>query len=226
MWMLDFFELICPNVCGACGNPLLMGEHVICTKCESELPFTNFYLDENNPVSQLFWGRVYIQSATALLFFHKKGRIQHLLHQLKYNGKQEIGFRLGQLLGNQIVKSPYIKKIDIIVPIPLHPKRLQQRGYNQATCIANGTADVLQIPVDTTTVIRAIETSTQTKKSRLERWNNVADVFQINNIDDYKGKHILLVDDVVTTGATFEACAQSIMKTPGIEVSIAAIAKA
>ncbi len=226
MWISDFFGLIYPDVCGACGNPLLKGEHVICTPCEAELPFTNFYLDADNPVAKLFWGRVYIQAALALMYFHKMGRIQHLLHQLKYNGRQEIGVRLGQMIGQQIQKSPYFNDLDIIVPIPLHPKRLQQRGYNQSACIANGIADILNIPVDEVLVTRIVETSTQTKKSRLERWDNVSNVFQINKEMEYKGKHILLVDDVITTGATIEACAQSILSIPDTEVSIAAIAKA
>lgn len=225
-WLRDCIELIYPRTCGACNIPLLKEEQVICTKCLAELPFTNFYVLKENPVEQLFLGRIPIETATTLLYFHKKGRTQHLLHLLKYKGRQDVGIYLGQILGNQLKTSDFYQHIDAIIPIPLHPKRQKQRGYNQAECIALGISQSMKIPVENNLVIRSVETKTQTKKSRIERWDNVAQVFQIQEKYAQTGKHYLLVDDVITTGATIEACAQILLTIPETKISIAGLAKA
>jgi len=225
-WLRDFIELIYPRTCGACNIPLLKGEQIICTHCLAELPYTYYHKDKDNPVAQLFWGRVPLQAATSLLYFHKKGRTQHLLHLLKYKGRKDIGIFLGQLLGNQLKDNDDFKTVDAIIPIPLHPKRQKQRGYNQAECIAIGISQSMNIPIETKLVIRNTETKTQTKKSRTERWENVAQVFSLQQQYATEGKHYLLVDDVVTTGATLEACAQVLLTIPNSKVSIASIAKA
>lgn len=225
-WVNDLIELIYPRTCGACNIPLLKGEYVLCTKCLAELPLTNYHLMKENPVEQIFVGRVPIEAATTLLYFHKKGRTQHLLHLLKYKGRQDIGFFLGQLLGKQLKESEFYKNVDTIIPIPLHIKRLKQRGYNQAECIANGIAQSMQIPVEKNLIIRNVATTTQTKKNRVERWENVANVFQIQEKYVQSGKHYLLVDDVITTGATIEACAQTLLTIPKIKISVAGLAKA
>lgn len=225
-WFRDFIELIYPRTCGACNIPLLYGERVICTKCLAELPYTYFHKDKNNQVAQIFWGRVPLQAATSLLYFHKKGRTQHLLHLLKYKGRKDIGIFLGQILGNQLKENDDFKTIDAIIPIPLHPKRQKQRGYNQAECIAIGISLIMNVPVENNLIIRNIETKTQTKKNRTERWENVKNVFSIQNQFAVKNKHYLLVDDVVTTGATLEACAQTLLSIPNTKISIASLAKA
>lgn len=225
-WFSDFIELFYPNTCGACNIPLQKGEQIICTRCLAELPYTHYHQYKDNPVAQVFWGRIPIQNATSLLYFHKKGRTQHMLHLLKYRGRQDIGIYLGQLLGNQILNNEDYQNIDAIVPIPLHPKRQKQRGYNQAECIAIGISKSLRIPVETNLVFRQIETKTQTKKSRTERWENVAQVFSIKNSQLHTNKHFLLVDDVITTGATIEACAQAILTIPETKISVASLAKA
>ncbi len=225
-WLKDFLELLIPLTCGACGKPLNKGEKTLCTKCFAELPLTNYHLYEDNPVAQIFWGRILVEAATALLYFHKKGRTQHLLHNLKYKQRKDVGILMGHLLGNQIIHHKIFSDVDAIIPIPLHPKRLKQRGYNQAECFAQGISEVMQKPVETSLIIRAKETSTQTKKNRVERWKNVSEAFSLQNPQSWEGKHLLIVDDVITTGATIEACAQTLLTIPGLKVSIAVIAKA
>lgn len=225
-WIDDFIQLLFPNICAACGIPLSKNEHCICTHCIAELPFTNYHLYDDNPVAQIFWGRVNIQAATALLYFHKKGRTQHLLHNLKYNNRKDIGIFLGKLLANQILSHSIFSTVDGIVPVPLHPRRLKERGYNQSECFADGIADVLKKQVFPNLLKRSKETTTQTRKTREQRWLNVSDAFVVAEDVEYQGKHFLLVDDVLTTGSTLEACAQAILKIPGVNVSIAVIAKA
>lgn len=225
-WFRDFIELIYPRTCGSCNIPLLYGEQIICTKCLAELPYTYYHKDKDNPVAQIFWGRVPLQAATSLLYFHKKGRTQHMLHLLKYKGRKDIGIFLGQILGNQLKENDDFKTIDAIIPIPLHPKRQKQRGYNQAECIAIGIGLSMNVPVENNLVIRSTETKTQTKKNRTERWENVANVFSIQEQYTVKDKHFLLVDDVVTTGATLEACTQTLLSIPNTKISIATLAKA
>lgn len=225
-WLADFFQLFYPNICAACGERLLTQEKVICTRCLVDLPRTNFHYEHDNPVSQLFWGRVNVQNATALFRFQKGSRFQDLLHLLKYNGRQDIGEELGRQLGFELKKSELFNSVNVVIPVPLHPKREKKRGYNQAECIAKGIADSMGIEIQSRNMVRSVETQTQTKKSRIERWQNVDSIFKIKKPEKLNNKHILLVDDVVTTGATLEACAQAILKTEGVKVNIAALATA
>ncbi len=222
----DFFQLFYPNTCASCGSKLITNEKVICTLCLADLPRTNFHNQQNNPVSQIFWGRVNIQNATALFRFQKESRFQELLHLLKYKGRQDVGFELGRQLGFDLKSSDYYKNIEIVIPVPLHPKRLHKRGYNQAECIANGIAESMGIEVQAKNIVRNVATQTQTKKTRIERWQNVESIFKLIEPKLLINKNVLLVDDVVTTGATLEACAQSIINTEGIKLSIAALATA
>jgi ComF family protein len=225
-WFVDFIQLLYPLSCGACGSPLEKNEKTICTACLSFLPVTNFHLYEDNPVAQIFWGRIHLEAATALLYFHKKGRTQYLLHNLKYNNRQDIGIMLGQILGNKIKDIKPYNSIDYIVPVPLHPKKIKQRGYNQSECFAIGLSSVLEKPVNLDVLVRSTETQTQTNKSRNERWQNVSEAFSLQYKNYYDGKHFLIVDDVITTGSTIEACANVLLKIPEIKISVAAIAKA
>jgi competence protein ComFC len=225
-WFSDFFNLFYPSVCAACGERLVMQEKVICTRCLVDIPRTNFHNQVDNPVSQLFWGRAKIENATALFRFHKGSRFQELLHLLKYKGRQDVGIELGRQLGFELKKSELYRSVEMVIPVPLHPKREKKRGYNQAECISIGIAESMEIKVCARNLIRNTATETQTKKSRIERWKNVDSIFAIKDTELFKNKHVIVVDDVVTTGATLEACAQTLLKVNGIKVSIAALATA
>ncbi|MGE0089320.1 MAG: ComF family protein [Bacteroidales bacterium] len=224
-FIVDFFGLFFPELCVACNTHLLNQEKLLCTKCQYNIPKTNFHHDPENPVAQLFWGRAKIENASAYFYFNKGTNYQEMMHHFKYHGKKEIGFVLGKDFGLQLKDSPF-KDIDIIVPVPLHPKKLKKRGYNQSDLIANGLAYSLEKSVDTKNLYRTVATSTQTRKSRFARWQNVENIFSIKNPDEFENKHILLVDDVVTTGSTFEACANVLLEIKNTKVSIAALAVA
>lgn len=224
-YILGFYELFYPNLCVACNSHLLNQEELICTKCLYNLPKTNYHKEIDNPVSQLFWGRTKIEFATAYYFFHKGSMFQDMMHKFKYSGLKEIGFILGKSFGAQLKESMF-NQVDIIIPVPLHPKKLKKRGYNQSEWLARGLAESLAKTVDTKSLVRAIATETQTRKSRFERWKNVENIFKITNPELLEGKHILLVDDVVTTGSTLEACANIILEIKNTKVSIAALAVA
>jgi len=220
----DFFGLFYPNLCGACGYKLIRQENVICTSCLIDMPRTGYTLDKENPVSLVFAGRVDIVGASSFFHFRKASKYQSLLHQLKYRGRKDIGIELGRQFGFELLNC--LKNIDLIIPIPLHPKRLKKRGYNQSEMIARGISEVSGIIIDNNSVKRNVATATQTKKTRMERWENVENIFIVTNADMLKNKHILLVDDVITTGATIEACASAILNIPSVKVSIATLALA
>ncbi len=222
----DFLNLFYPKTCEACGNILLKNENFLCTRCLAELPYTNYHKTADNPIEKLFWGRIFIFSATALFKFHKKSRYQKLIHKLKYKGKKEIGFFLGQLFAYEIKNAPKFNDLDFVIPVPLHPKRYKERGYNQAEWIAMGICDVLNTKLSADNLYRKVATQTQTKKTRLERWKNVNSIFDLKNTDEFKNKHILLVDDVITTGSTLESCAETLQKAENIKISIGTIAVA
>jgi ComF family protein len=190
------------------------------------LPKTDFHLEKDNPVSILFWGRVNISYAASYYTFHKGSQFQKLIHKLKYHNKKEIGIVLGRHFGESLKKSAFFKDVDLIIPVPLHPKKEKIRGYNQAHMIAIGLGQSMQKPIETENLIRLVHTESQTRKSKLERWKNVDRIFDIRSTDSLCNKHILLVDDVVTTGATLESCAHAILKAEGAKVSIATLAYA
>ena len=220
----DLISLFYPRLCAGCNTPLVKGEDIICLNCQADLPRTNYHFYPENPVFQLFIGRANITLASSFCQFDKGGRLQHLLHQLKYNGKSEIGLKMGILFGYELIQNSLYQDIDAIIPVPLHPRKEKKRGYNQSAEIGKGLAQSMNRPVISGNLVREIHTSSQTRKGRFERWENVKELFSLNNPDLVKGKHILLVDDVVTTGATLEACAQVLLKVPGTIVSIATIA--
>lgn len=222
----DFIALLFPHVCVSCGKSLYKNEESICTYCAYYLPRTNFHLDSNNPVAKIFWGRVAIYSAAAYYGFNKGGKVQHLIHQLKYKGQKHIGSTVGSLYGLELKYCEDFNTVDVVVPVPLHPKRQKKRGYNQSDSFAQGLAESMQVAVDLKTLYRALESETQTKKSRFLRWQNVESLFQLHNPGVLEGKHILLVDDVITTGATLEACAHTLLQVPGVKVSVVTIAYA
>jgi len=220
----DLINLLYPLQCLACRKNLHQNESLICLECLFHLPRTNFHNDTNNAVSQLFWGRAKVETATAFLFFTKSGKVQHLVHQLKYSKKPEIGVYLGKLFGKDLRKSSGFQTIDVIVPVPLHPRRAKVRGYNQSEKIAVGMSQTMNIPVDTSSFVRRTNTETQTRKNRFSRWENVKEVFAVNNENALKNKHILLVDDVITTGATIEGCIRKLTAIEGARVSVVSLA--
>jgi ComF family protein len=220
----DFLSLIFPKVCYACGKSLFKNEDCICTYCHYHLPKTNFHLDPHNPVAKLFWGRTTIYSASSLYLFSKGSKVQHLIHQLKYKGKKEIGVSLGKYYGKDLKTSPLFSSANIVIPVPLHMKKLKKRGYNQSEAFALGLAESLEVENGSDLLIRTHASQTQTKKSRFARWKNVEEIFQVVASEKLQGKHVLLVDDVVTTGSTLEACANRILEVADIKVSVATIA--
>lgn len=222
----DFIALLFPHVCVSCGKSLYKKEHSICTYCAYYLPKTNFHLDNDNPIAKIFWGRVPVFSAAAFYGFNKGGKVQHLIHQLKYKGQKHIGVSVGKLYGYELKYCDDFNCIDTVIPVPLHPKKKKKRGYNQSDGFAEGLAESMNVKADLKTLYRAVESETQTKKSRFSRWQNVESIFQLRNADALEGKHILLVDDVITTGATLEACAHTLLQVPGVKISIVTIAYA
>ncbi|MCW5908067.1 MAG: ComF family protein [Chitinophagales bacterium] len=226
-YLTDFFNLFYPNICLTCSNALLKGEMVLCFRCENELPQTDHCFEAENKLVKRFWGRVPLQGAVALYHFTKGGAIQHLLHSLKYKGRKDAGEYCGKLLGRKLRQpNSIIKNVDLIVPVPLHWKKQQLRGYNQCEPFAKALADTINVPYSFTALQRTHENVSQTRKTRFDRWGNVAEIFSVKDTAQLQGKHILLVDDVVTTGATAEACIQTILQVPNTKVSFAAIAAA
>jgi ComF family protein len=220
----DLISLFYPRVCLACGNTLFRHEETICTYCLFHLPKTNFHKEADNPVSRIFWGRIPLFSAAAYYHFGKGGKVQHLVHQLKYKGHQEVGVYIGKLYGIELLESPLFSGIDFVIPVPLHPSKLKKRGYNQSEMFASGLSATMPVQLDVHSLYRTYASETQTRKSRFSRWENVKEIFAIRDEKNLCGKHILLVDDVITTGATIEACASMLLKIPEVKVSVAALA--
>ncbi len=225
-YLEDFWFLIYPHVWEACGATLQKNEEPICTKCLYEIPRTDYCKHLENDIALLFAGRIKIEKATALFHFYKGSRFRKLLHGLKYKSKPQIGILLGKELGAEMHSSGNFQDIDYIIPVPLHPKRQKQRGYNQSEMIGEGISKVTNIPMLTDVLLRNLETVTQTKMTREERWKNVSGKFIISNPEKIENKHLLLIDDVVTTGATLEACGEILLNINGVKLSIAVLANA
>jgi len=190
------------------------------------LPKTNYHEDADNPVIRHFWGKVNISAASSFYFYNKGQKVQKLIHRLKYKGQKEIGLKIGELYGHVLSGNKLFCSVDLIVPVPLHTSRLRTRGYNQSDFFAKGLSTALNVPSDTTLLIRNKKTETQTKKTRFSRWENVSEVFSVTAKTNIEGKHFLLVDDVITTGSTLSACAETLLKHADTKVSIASIAYA
>jgi len=222
--MLEGFAgLFWPNVCACCATGLTRGEEYICSHCMYELPATNFHKEDDNPVAQIFWGRATVEHATSGYHFRKGNRIQKLVHQVKYRGQKEMGTVLGREMGKSLRDSNF-NDVDLIAPVPLHPQKFRKRGYNQSEWIANGVAEIIVKPLDTKTLERRVFTDTQTHKKRYDRWENVNSGFVLTASERFAGKHILLIDDVITTGATLEACIHAVLSAPETKVSVATLA--
>lgn len=218
----SFLHLLFPHVCAGCGNDILNEETVLCMRCMDAMPETNFEIHPDNPVEKTFWGRLPIVEATAQYYFTKESLMQHLLHQFKYKANRELGLQLGRMMGEQIKNSGRFD-VDALIPLPLFPVKEKRRGYNQATVLCEGIAESMAIPVLDKVIIRPQHTETQTKKGRIERWKNMEGKFILSNPDAIRNKHLLLVDDVVTTGATFEACGNELLKAENVRLSLASL---
>ena len=191
--------------------------------CMYKLPKTNYHTNADNPLAKVFWGRVEVNAVAAYCHYQKGNTVQDLVHELKYNGKKQLGTYLGKWYGNDLKESPLFNKVDAIVYIPLHPTKLKKRGYNQSALFAEGLAQSMGVPLLHGALSRVKNTDTQTRKSRIERWANVEGIFKVDKPEELINKHVLLVDDIITTGATIEACAVELLKANPASISIASI---
>lgn len=221
-----FVGLIYPDLCVACDTRLVLQEKYICMNCLKDIPLTNFQNAKGNKIEQLFWGRIEVERATAYFSYKKGSRYQKVIHDIKYRGMKELGFEMGRRFGFILNESPDFKTIDCIVPVPLHPKKQKLRGYNQSYWIATGMGQSMDKPVISENLHRKIYTVTQTRKSKFERWQNVEGIFGVADPLEFFQKHVLLVDDVVTTGSTLEACIFALQQVEAKSVSIATLAYA
>ncbi len=198
----------------------------MCLDCVNDLPHTDFALHANNPVEKTFWGRIPIVAGTSEFYFSKDSIIQNLIHEFKYKGNRKVGLYLGNMIGRSLLTTNRFSGINTLVPLPLFSQKEYKRGYNQSHVLCEGISEIMNIPITSKNVVRILHTDTQTKKGRIERWENVEKSFSVLDPDMLKGKHILLVDDVITTGATIEACGSAILKVEGVQLSIASLAVA
>jgi ComF family protein len=220
----DLGALFFPKYCSSCNRNLMHFEKAVCMHCLTHLPRLQLHDERDNAVEKLFWGRIDVEAATAFLSMPRNGISHRLIHRLKYHGDQEVGERLGALFAHELLESERMKGIDVIVPVPLHPKKMHVRGYNQCDCIARGMAETLCADISLNNLTRTHFSASQTRRGRISRWSNVKDIFWVREPEKFENKRILLVDDVITTGATIEACATALLKINGVQLSVGALA--
>jgi len=223
-FIADLFGLLFPRLCGGCGRQLNNGEKAICTHCLYHIPYTDHHLHKDNKVARHFWGKIPVSNAMALCYYQKGNGVQQLIYSLKYRGRQEIGTKIGMLIAEKMLQGGMDTGIDLLIAVPLHQSKERKRGYNQSSSIASGIAGVLKLPVAERLLLRAANTESQTRKGRDNRHQNMQEAFRVPHPQALSGKHILLVDDVVTTGATLEACAIELFRSGVKEISIAVAA--
>lgn len=216
--------LFLPDLCAGCDRPLMRREMGLCGVCASDLPLTRAWDDPDNSVASLFKGRVLLEHAAALMRFDRHGRVQHILHRLKYQGDTNAGLALGRLMGDTLKGSERFRTIDTVMAVPLHPGKERARGFNQAQVIVDGIVEQHPLRTVKKELLRVVKTPSQTRKGRVERWHNVKEAFQLAGTEALAGAHLLLVDDVVTTGATLESCVHTLSAVPGIKLSVFTVA--
>ena len=219
----DINSILLPPVCFGCNVRLSGGEHLLCTVCRHDLPFTDHNFDEENAADLVFYGRVPIEKAASFLYFSKQGIVKNLLHFLKYKNQQSIGESIGDWFGAKTANEGLLQ-IDVVIPVPLHPKKLKKRGYNQVEMFGKRMAFHLKAEYRNNMLVKTQNTKTQTKKNRLARWKTSQDLFLLKNAEGLANKNLLLVDDVITTGATIEACARALLQIPNAKIFVATIA--
>jgi len=219
----DALHLLYPRMCAACGSDLVSNE-LLCPECIIGIPATNFVMHRQNAVEKIFWGRIPVESATAYAYFTKGSVVQKMLHELKYRGNKEIGLLMGKLIGEQLVDFMSTHKLSGLLPLPLFHTKQKLRGYNQAHVICEGINSICGLPIFVDVITRRKSTETQTRKARVDRWKNMETKFQITNGNAIANSHVLLVDDVITTGATIEACGRELLTVPGVKLSVSAFA--
>ena len=219
-------NLFFPKVCSGCNSFLLTNENVICTVCRHDIPLTNHHLNPDNDASKKFYGRIPIQHASALFYFHKKGIVQQLIHNLKYKGHEEIGSIIGEWYAEDLSQMEFIQTLDEIIPVPLHPRKLKERGYNQVTTFGKALSSSLNLIYNDSLLNRNKYSKTQSKKNLLGRTEGIESVFDVTFTEKDHDKHFLLIDDVITTGSTLEACSRALLKIPGAKISIVCMAMA
>ena len=216
----SIINLFFPKVCSGCNSFLLTNENVICTVCRHDIPLTNHHLNSENDASKKFYGRIPILHASALFYFHKKGIVQQLIHNLKYKGHEEIGSIVGEWYSEDLSRMEFIQTVDEIIPVPLHPRKLKERGYNQVTVFGKALSSSLNLTYNDSLLIRNIYSKTQSKKNLLGRTEGIETIFDVSFSERDHNKHFLLIDDVITTGSTLEACSRALLKIPGARISI------
>ncbi|WP_348823990.1 ComF family protein [Flavobacterium aestuarii] len=232
LWINQFFmfnsliNLFFPKVCAGCNSFIGANEYVVCTTCRHALPLTNHHLNTENEAFKRFYGRIPVENVSAFLYFHKKGMVQEMIHNLKYKGHEEIGTFLGEWYASDIENSLIMKNIDAIIPVPLHKKRMKERGYNQVTNFGLALSSNFGIPLNDSILMRKVYSKTQSKKNLLGRMEGIETVFDVSFSETDANKHYLLIDDVLTTGATLEACSKALLKIPGTKISIICMAMA
>ena len=222
----SLINLFFPKLCAGCNSFIGTNESIICTVCRHELPLTNHHLNPENEAFKKFYGRIPVEHVSALLYFHKKGMVQEMIHNLKYKGHEEIGSLLGEWYASDLKDSPFLNNVDVIIPVPLHKKRLKERGYNQVTNFGLALSENFKIPLNNSILMRKVYSKTQSKKNLLGRTEGIETVFDVAFAEEDSNKHYLLIDDVLTTGATLEACSKALLKIPGAKISIVCMAMA
>ena len=224
MLLNNVLDLFFPKVCYTCYDQLLDFEHYVCTRCRHRLPITNFHFTNSDTIKKTLYGRVQLEQATALLYFEKKGIVQQLIHNLKYRGHEDIGVFLGQWLGGELKRCNAYKDIDVVIPVPIHKQKLKQRGYNQVAKFAIEISKALNVEYFDNCLVKISHTESQVRKKRFARWQIHNEQFSIKNSTLIEGKHILLVDDIITTGATLESCISILKTVQNVKISIATMA--